>query len=84
MGDVMANYDSWKTHDPADDELGPEPPPCERPFPPHMPEQHCRYPSGFCVECGAEAHQRCKHENHLEYERYQRGEPEYEYPDEEF
>jgi hypothetical protein len=52
-------YDHWKTTNPADDELGPEPPPCERSYAGRT-NQHPRFPSGYCVECGAEAHEGCK------------------------
>jgi hypothetical protein len=34
-------------------------PPCERSYVDRW--QHPRYPSGFCVECGAEAEEGCKH-----------------------
>lgn len=38
----------------------PEPPPCERFLPAHRIVEHPRYPSGRCVECGAEPHEACK------------------------
>jgi hypothetical protein len=52
-------YDHWKTTNPVDEYLGPEPPPCERSYAGRM-HQHPRYPSGHCVECGADSHQGCK------------------------
>lgn len=55
-------YDHWKTTNPEDEFLGPEPPPCERGYPVGSIHKHPRYPSGHCVECGAEAHEGCKHE----------------------
>jgi len=53
------SYDNWKATNPADAELGPEPPPCEWNYAGRI-HQHPRYPSGHCVECGAEAHEGCK------------------------
>lgn len=53
-------YDTWKMTNPADEFLGSEPPPCERNYVGRI-HQHPRFPSGFCVECHAEAHQSCKH-----------------------
>lgn len=45
--------------DHADELNGPEPPPCERSYAGRI-HQHPRFPSGYCVECGAEAHEGCK------------------------
>lgn len=51
-------YDNWKATNPAD--LEPEPPPCERSYKGHI-HDHPRFPSGRCVECGADSHEGCKH-----------------------
>lgn len=66
-------YDTWKTTNPNDKFLGPEPPPCELPWPKGRPELHCRYPSGHCVVCGAEPHQSCQHEDYEAWEYDQAG-----------
>jgi hypothetical protein len=50
-------YDTWKTTNPDDEFLGPEPLPCERGY--ADPRRHPRYPSGHCVECGAQPNQSC-------------------------
>ena len=71
-------YDNWKTTDPADQFLGPEPPPCELFHGPGRMHLHPRYPSGRCVACGAEPHQGCQYETWLDWERFQRDEPEWE------
>ena len=42
-----------RLHEPA------TPPPCEAN---HAGRMHPRFPSGYCVICGAEAHEGCKHE----------------------
>lgn len=44
------------------DDIEQEPPPCERGYPLGGAQQHPRFPSGYCVICGAEAHEGCKHE----------------------
>ena len=49
----------WKTTNRDDETIGPEPPPCEWDYAGRM-HLHPRYASGFCVECGAEAHEGCK------------------------
>lgn len=46
--------------DPADEFLGPEPPPCERGYPGRV-HMHPRFPSGDCTECGALCTEGCKH-----------------------
>lgn len=50
----MANYDTWKATNPADEFLGPEPPPCTRDCP--------HYPSSYryCAACGAAPGQPCQ------------------------
>ena len=53
-------YDTWKATNPADEFLGPEPPPCQRNYP-RGPYEHPRYPSGDCSVCGALCTQGCKH-----------------------
>ena len=69
----MSNYDAWKATDSADEFLGPEPPPCEMPIPRYEQHRHPRYPSGFCVVCGAQAHEGCKWPGAEEWEAEQNG-----------
>jgi hypothetical protein len=40
------------------EEAGPEPPPCEKVY---TMRYHPRFPSGYCVECGAGPEESCKH-----------------------
>lgn len=56
---ALMNYDNWKTTNPEDEWLGPEPPPCERGYKPI--HNHPRWPSGDCIICGALCTQSCKH-----------------------
>jgi len=60
------SYDTWRTTNPADEFLGPEPPPCERGY--AQSHQHPRFPSGDCVVCGALCTEGCKHELADDYE----------------
>jgi hypothetical protein len=64
------NYDNWKTTNPDDETLGPEPPPCQRPVEAGGVHKHPRYPSGYCVVCGALPEQGCQfHDKEEEDER---------------
>lgn len=53
-------YDNWKAQEPDDEWLYSPPPPCEQNYTGRL-RHHPRYPSGYCVICGAEAHEGCKH-----------------------
>ena len=66
------SYDDWKTTDPLDEFLGPEPPPCELSY--RRSSDHPRFPSGYCIICGAEAHEGCRHDNYQPWEDFQTGE----------
>ncbi len=74
----MTTYDDWKTTDPNDRFLGPEPPPCEQSY--RHEWDHPRFPSGDCRVCGAMCTEGCKHENMEPWEKYQTGpDPDAEY-----
>jgi len=53
-------YDSWKATNPADEFLGPEPPPCQLNYAGRV-NQHPRFQSGDCSVCGALCTEGCKH-----------------------
>lgn len=76
MGRAMS-YDNWKATNPADAEFGPEPPPCEIFYGPGRVHLHPRYPSGACTVCGAAPTQGCQWDGWLEWERFQRDDPEW-------
>ncbi len=61
-------FDSWKATNPDDETLGPEPPPCMRPTKPGEAYKHARYPSGWCVACGAAPEQGCRYRDDEEVE----------------
>lgn len=48
--------------EPAAEDEGGEPPPCERGYPLGQQHLHPRFPSGDCVICGALCTEGCKHE----------------------
>jgi hypothetical protein len=53
------------------EEAGPEPPPCERHYGPGRIHLHPRYPSGWCVECGAPPECACRAREYDGWEEWQ-------------